>query len=626
MIEISSQMREFVNFAQDAVAGNGKNSIARLDKQESRYSAFSISAATDGDSVGKLRRSAASKNANNIVRTKFRDAVAQMFGGADKIPESVRAAMNMQDYEKGKPLTADRILDVYAAIKEHISGLKNAALNDGTLRAIDVADTAADQFVEKFKARCTPPPSAVAASNLKRTLLLCAANILDDGKAQGGKEAIKKFAKELHTSFKYTFKALGFDTATHKVDNQRIENLMKDELHMRRAVFALLDENGNVDVNRFDARLAVFGDARLKYSAPAILRANLETPGPAAVKALRQEFMRMAIQDVENAARSEVDAFFKANPDKIPAALRNDRREAERYVQLVRAYVNQKGEKEAGARLAAGDATAKIDVAAALKDFNGFMDSIYAAAKGDKDLLGLIERFAGAITFNGAGERRSLEDIKKKFIEPVRENLRELRAVAGGNAAILKAGVDALVQSEMTPFKKGVFTKLANGAKNLSLNGLDSVSARSTPIEIAKAFTGLYAQFKKAMPTTDYNDPLSRAERNAYTLFFSGVVMSRLDADAKVRMVMTFSSKAAGDASNIMQTLVTGSPDLTPAEVSDLQETTQMMRKCSTFIADDLSLDADVFALNEIDEKITAESIPDDVKAQFAGLMKGLQE
>jgi hypothetical protein len=33
-----------------------------------------------------------------------------------------------------------------------------------------------------------------------------------------------------------------------------------------------------------------------------------------------------------------------------------------------------------------------------------------------------------------------------------------------------------------------------------------------------------------------------------------------------------------------------------------------------------------VFALNEIDEKITAESIPDDVKAQFAGLMKGLQE
>ena len=158
MIEICSQMREFVNFAQDAVAGNGKNSIARLGKQESRYSAFSISAATDGDSVGKLRRSAASKNANNIVRTKFRDAVAQMFGGADKIPESVRAAMNMQDYEKGKPLTADRILDVYAAIKEHISGLKNAALNDGTLRAIDVADTAADQFVEKFKARCTPPP------------------------------------------------------------------------------------------------------------------------------------------------------------------------------------------------------------------------------------------------------------------------------------------------------------------------------------------------------------------------------------------------------------------------------------------------------------------------------------
>lgn len=81
MIEISSQMREFVNFAQDAVANNAKNSIARLGKQESRYSAFAISAATDGDSVGKLRRSAASKDANNTVRTKFRDAYLLLFAG-----------------------------------------------------------------------------------------------------------------------------------------------------------------------------------------------------------------------------------------------------------------------------------------------------------------------------------------------------------------------------------------------------------------------------------------------------------------------------------------------------------------------------------------------------------------
>ena len=626
MIEISSQMREFVNFAQDAVANNAKNSIARLGKQASRYSAFSISAATDGDSIGKLRRSAASKNANNTVRAEFRRTVAQMFGGEDKIPANVLAAMNTKDYARGKPLTADRILDVYAAIKAHNSGLMNAAAESGTLRAVDVADRVAELFVEKFKADCTPPPNAAVVSNLKRALLLCAANILDDDAVKGGEKAVRKAVRAVNASFRYTLKALGFNTATHKVENHRVLDFMKDELHMRRAVFALLDKDGNVDVGHFDARLAIFNDDWLKRESSGLLRPNLDSRGPDAVRALQAEFTRTARVKVGDMARKEVDAFFEANPDRIPAAIRNDKREAQLYVGLVKQYVVSKGENEAGVRLAAGDANARIDVAAKLRDFNGFMDSIYAAAKGDKDLIALLERFAGNIAFNSVGELRSLADIGKKFIEPVRANLKELRSAAGGNKAIVKAGVDALIQSEMTPFKKGVFTKLANGAKTMSLDGLNSVSSRSTPLGIGKAFIGIYAKFKKSMSADDYNDPLSRAERNAYTLFFSGVVMSRLNSEDKDRMVTVFASKAAGNASNIMQTLVTGGTDLSQEENSDLQEAVQMMRKCSTFIADDLSLDADAFAVNEVDDGMTAESIPDDVKSKFAGLVKGIQE
>ena len=626
MIEMSSQMREFVNFAQDAVANNGKNSIARLGKQESRFSAFSISAATDGDSVGKLRRSSASKNANNSVRTEFRRTVAQMFGGEDRIPPKVLDAMNIQDYERGKPLTADRILDVYAALKAHNSGLMNAAAESGTLRAVDVADRVAELFVEKFKADCTPPPNAAVVSNLKRALLLCAANVMDDNALKGGDAAVRKAVRMFNASFKYTLKALGFDAATRKVDAQRVANFMKDELHMRGTVFALLDKDGNVDVNNFDARLAIFNDAWLKRNSSGLLRPNLDIPGTEAVKALQAEFVRTAKVKVADMAREEIAAFYKANPDKIPAALRSDKRDSQLYAQLVQKYVTSKGADEPGARLAAGDANAKIDVAAELRAFNGFMDSIYAAVKGDKDLLALVERFAGNIAFNAAGELRSLKSIEKKFLEPIRANLEELRAVAGGNAAILKAGVDALVQSEMTPFKKGVFMKLANGAKALSLAGLDSISARSTPVQIAKAFLGVFAKFKKSIAATDYNDPLSRTERNAYTLFFSGVVMSRLNDADKERVLMMFASKAAGNASNIMQTLVTGGADLSQDEISDLQEAVQMMRKCSTFIADDLSLDADTFAVNEVDEEMMSESIPDDVKAQFAGLVKEIQE
>ena len=189
----------------------------------------------------------------------------------------------------------------------------------------------------------------------------------------------------------------------------------------------------------------------------------------------------------------------------------------------------------------------------------------------------------------------------------------------------MKVGVDALVQSEMTPFKKGVFAKLANAAKKVDLSGLDSISERSTPIEIAKVFTELFGRFKKAMPPENYNDKHSRPERNAYTLFFAGVLMSRLDDAAKERMVKTFASDAAGIASNTMQTLISGGTDLTPMENDDLQDAAQMMRKCSTFIADDLSLDAEAFAVNVVRENMTLADIPAEVADQYAGFIHAIQ-
>ena len=627
MIEISSQMREFVNFAQDAVANNAKNTVARLGKKESSYSTFPISAAVDGDSVGKLMRSAASKRANNTVRTEFRKVVEQMFGGADKIPQNVLAAMNMKDYAKGKPLTADRILDVYAAIKDHIKGLKDEALGNGTLRAVDVADSAADRYLEQFQKKCNVRLGAAVASNLKRALLLSAANMLDDNAVKGGAKAVKDFIHPLRDSFKYTIKALGFDVASRQIDIARIQNLMKDEVHMRAAVFALLDKDGNVDVNNFDKRLAMFNDDWLKRYSSSTVRPNLDTPGPAAVKALQAEFVRTARKQAGDAAREEIRAFFKANPGRIPAAIRDDKRAADLYIGLVDQYVIKKGENEAADLIAYGvDVHAKIDVASALKDFHKFMDSIYAMANGDKVLLELLERFTDRIAFNGANELRSVESIKKKFFEPVRANLQELRAIAGGNDAIFKAGVDALVQSEMAPFKKGVLTKLANSAKNLNMAGLNSISPRSTAFEIAKAFTGVYALFKKTMPNKDYNDAVSRNERNAATLFFAGVVMSRLTGGDKERMFMVFGTKEAGKASNIMQTAITADSELPQNVKEGMQDSVQMMRQCATFIADDFQFNADDFAVNEVDEKITMNNLAQDVANQFVGLIKEIQE
>ena len=627
MIEISSQMREFVNFAQDAVANNAKNSIARLGKRDSIFFAFPIGAAADGDSVGKLRRSGASKRANDSVRSEFRKTVAQMFGGENNIPANVLDAMSLKDYQKGKPLTADRILDVYAAIKDHIATQKNAAFANGTLRALDVADTVANRVLEQFQKKHNVRLGAAVASNLKQALLLCSANLLDDNAVKGGEAAVRKFIHPLKDSFNYTLKALGFNTATRKIDVARIQDLMKDDLNMRASVFALLDKDGNVDVNHFEDLRAKFDDAWLNRCGTTIVRAEIDTPSPVAVKKLQKQFMLTAKQRVEDEARSEVEAFFKANPGKIPAALRNDPdpRAPRDYVGLVKDYALSQGTDEVATRRIYGDDTAKLDVAPALRTFNGFMDTIYATAEGDKDLIGLLERFAGKIAFNGDGALRSLPSIKKKFIEPLQDNLRELRTLAGGNAAIVKIGVDALVQSEMTPFKKGVFAKLANAAKKVDMSGLDSISERSTPIEIAKVFTELFGRFKKAMPPENYNDMRSRPERNAYTLFFAGVLMSRLDAAAKERMVKTFASDAAGVASNTMQTLISGGTDLTPVENDDLQDSAQMMRKCSTFIADDLSLDAEAFAVNEVKDNMKLADIPAEVADQYAGFIHAIQ-
>lgn len=64
-------------------------------------------------------RSATDATKNNEARKLFRDAVADMFGGEQNIPESVKTAMLLKDYgteenPSGKPLTARRIMAVKA--------------------------------------------------------------------------------------------------------------------------------------------------------------------------------------------------------------------------------------------------------------------------------------------------------------------------------------------------------------------------------------------------------------------------------------------------------------------------------------------------------------------------------
>jgi len=114
-IEISKQFTEFTRFATDSIAHGekGVDTIARLDAEDP-LGGRTIQAKT-GDKIGKWVRSGSLKETNDRVRELFRKTVADIFGGEKHIPESVRKAMKMEDYGKGKPLSARRINLVKAA-------------------------------------------------------------------------------------------------------------------------------------------------------------------------------------------------------------------------------------------------------------------------------------------------------------------------------------------------------------------------------------------------------------------------------------------------------------------------------------------------------------------------------
>ncbi len=112
-IQARSQYDQFTDFALDAAAA--KNDKAIVD---SARHGMSIVPKTKWDFVGHITRSAASQKANNDVREIFKDSILGMFGvkTTDKLPPSVQTAMKLEDYDKGKPLTARRILAVKEAV------------------------------------------------------------------------------------------------------------------------------------------------------------------------------------------------------------------------------------------------------------------------------------------------------------------------------------------------------------------------------------------------------------------------------------------------------------------------------------------------------------------------------
>ncbi len=111
----------FVQFAQERVNAGEKKAIANVGEGPLGGRTIVASTTDRVGFVGNLFRSRWDEEANNATRDRFLNAVAKMFGGRANIPESVWKAINLQDYGRGAPLTARRILAVKKAVDAHLS-------------------------------------------------------------------------------------------------------------------------------------------------------------------------------------------------------------------------------------------------------------------------------------------------------------------------------------------------------------------------------------------------------------------------------------------------------------------------------------------------------------------------
>ena len=94
------------------------------------------------DFIGNIGRTKEAKGKNDAVRTLFSDTIKGMFGVSDMedLPDSVKAAMKLNDYGKGKPLTARRIRAVQTAVDQYLASV-----------AQEVGVPADDSFKDLFR-------------------------------------------------------------------------------------------------------------------------------------------------------------------------------------------------------------------------------------------------------------------------------------------------------------------------------------------------------------------------------------------------------------------------------------------------------------------------------------------
>ena len=134
----NSAFKSFVDFAQNRLGENQGKAVADARIKKFNGEEVLTIAHVKTDEVHKWLRTGDECDVNDRTRAIFRAAVVNMFGGENRVPESVKKAMLMEDYDKGKPLTARRIM----AVKEAIDADGTAKVRSATIRLETIDDPA----------------------------------------------------------------------------------------------------------------------------------------------------------------------------------------------------------------------------------------------------------------------------------------------------------------------------------------------------------------------------------------------------------------------------------------------------------------------------------------------------
>ena len=125
----SQDFQRFVDFASKASKGR---EIAHMDGIR-----HTVAKASSGGVGGffSLFRSQGNKNANDVTRILFKQSVVDIFGSEEQIPESVKKQLSLDDFDKGKPLTARRVMAVKVAIDQHFADVNQLQTNIASAKA-----------------------------------------------------------------------------------------------------------------------------------------------------------------------------------------------------------------------------------------------------------------------------------------------------------------------------------------------------------------------------------------------------------------------------------------------------------------------------------------------------------